>query len=76
MARFFKSFSERRRARLARQVDRLEAMEPRTAITEPISLTAMILGIAPALATFGLPHGLITPLRVPALPQAAWSPGA
>ncbi len=54
MGRYRLSFSERRRARLAKQVDRIDILHDCNTITEPISLTAMSLGIAPALTALGL----------------------
>jgi len=38
------TYTERRRARMARKFDRLDLLENRTTITEPISLTALSLG--------------------------------
>src|SRR5262245_49419962 len=38
------SFTERRRARLARRVEVLDLLEEKTTITEPISLSALSLG--------------------------------
>ena len=50
---------------MAKRVDRLDTLEPRTTITEPISLTALSLGIAPALVALGIPRGDGTVAVVP-----------
>ena len=56
MAGFRLSFTERRRARLAKQVDRLERLETRNTITEPISFTGMSLSVFRGLAMLGVPQ--------------------
>ena len=48
------SFTEKRRARLRKAVDRIERLEPRTTITEPISVTALSVGTLGGLAQLGL----------------------
>ncbi len=45
MSRRRRSFTERRRSRLALKVDRLDPLEPRSLITDPINLFAASLGI-------------------------------
>src|SRR5579885_1426057 len=53
------SFAARRRRQLTVKLDLQDILlETRNTITEPISLTAMSLGIAPALVALGLPRGL------------------
>ncbi len=54
MSRYRLSFSEKRRARLAKKVDRLDRLEPRIPVTEPISFTAMSLGALRGLAQLGI----------------------
>ncbi len=58
MAEFRLTFTERRRARLAKQVgDRLEQLEPRTTITEPISFMAMsLMSMFRGLSLLGVPR--------------------
>ena len=73
MGRFRLSFTERRRARLAKQVNRLDRLETRNTITEPISLTALSLGLAPALMALGLPRGYGR--GIGAIPHIAPDPG-
>ncbi len=45
MPRHRRSFTERRRTRLARKVDLLDALEGRSLITDPLNLFAASLGI-------------------------------
>ena len=54
MSRFRLSFTERRRRKLALRVDRLDQLEIRNTITEPISLTALSLGIPTGLLGLGM----------------------
>ena len=49
----FSSFTERRRARLRKQVDRLDRLEKRSN-AEPVTVTALSLGTIPALVELGL----------------------
>ena len=53
MPRLRLSFTERRRARLARRVDLLDRLEPRSN-AEPITVTALTLGALPALSQLGI----------------------
>jgi len=48
------SFTEQRRARLRKAVDRVEKLEARNTITEPISVTALSLGAVRALGALGI----------------------
>jgi len=48
------SFTERRRARLAKKVDQLDRLESRTTITEPISFTGLSVSALRGLAELGL----------------------
>ena len=59
------SFTEYRRRRLAKKVDRLDRLESRTTITEPISFTGMALSAMAGLARLGFmyPDGEISALR-------------
>ncbi len=54
MSRHRLSFAEKRRARLARKFDRLDSLEPRIPVTEPISFTAMSLGALRGLTAIGI----------------------
>ena len=54
------SFTEYRRRRLAKKVDRLDRLESRTTITEPISFTGMALS---AMAGLGAPRVLLSGRR-------------
>ena len=66
-------FTERRRHRLAKKVDRLERLEPKTTITEPISITSLAVSALRGAAQLGfiLPNqasnalsGLVRPADV------------
>ena len=48
------SFTEKRRARLRKAVDRIDQLEPRTTITEPISVTALSVSALRGLAQLGI----------------------
>ncbi len=48
------SFTEKRRARLRKAVDRIERLEPRTTITEPISITGLSVSALRGLAQLGV----------------------
>jgi hypothetical protein len=50
------SFTERRRNRLALKFGRLDRLETRNTMTEPISITALSLGAFKGLAQFGVMH--------------------
>jgi len=54
MSRPRKSFSEKRRARLARKFDHLDCLEPRIPVTEPISFTALSVSALRGLAALGI----------------------
>jgi RHS repeat-associated protein len=71
------SFTERRRARLRKAVERVEKLEGRNTITEPISITALSLGITRTLGDLGLVqvHGGADALeRLAAAQHAAQKP--
>ena len=53
------SFTERRRRRLAKKVDRLDRLETRNTITEPISVTGLAISALRGLVQLGImhPHG-------------------
>jgi YD repeat-containing protein len=53
------SFTERRRRRLTKQVDRLDRLESRTTITEPVSFTGLSISWLRELVQFGLVSNLI-----------------
>ena len=48
------NFTEKRRARLRKAVNRVERLEPRNTITEPISVTALSLSALHGLGQFGI----------------------
>jgi RHS repeat-associated protein len=50
------SFTERRRRRLAKNVDRLDRLESRTTITEPISITGLSISALRGLVQLGIMH--------------------
>jgi hypothetical protein len=54
MPRFRLSFTERRRARLARKIDRLDRLETKNTITEPISVTGLSVTALRGIAGIGL----------------------
>jgi RHS repeat-associated protein len=54
MPRLRVSFTERRRARLARKFDRIERLETRNTVTEPISVTGLSVSALRGLAQLGI----------------------
>jgi hypothetical protein len=70
-----RSYTDKRRARLAKKVDRLDRLETRNTITEPISVFGLSVGGLRALAQFGI----ISPVgarNVPRDPVALREQGA
>ena len=61
------SFTEARRRRLGKKVDRLERLETRNTITEPISITSLAVSAMKGAASLGF---ILFPTR-PAMPSAA-----
>jgi RHS repeat-associated protein len=85
MGRSRKSFAEKRRALLAIKAALLDRLEPRVPVTEPISFSALSLGVARGLAEIGImdAQGRGKSLKVPASiggsaagQSSAGSPGA
>ena len=54
MSRTRMSFSQKRRARLAKKFDQLERLEPRMPVTEPISFPALSLSALGGLRQLGI----------------------
>ena len=50
------SFTERRRRRLAKKVDRIDRLETRNTITEPISITGLLIPAVSGLVRLGIMH--------------------
>ena len=50
------SFTERRRRRLAKKVDRLDRLETRNTITEPISISGLLIPAVSGLVRLGIMH--------------------
>jgi hypothetical protein len=61
-----RSYTDKRRARLAKKVDRLDRLETRNTITEPISVFGLSVGALRALAQFGVirPVAAAPPSRI------------
>jgi hypothetical protein len=81
MARLRLSWTEKRRRRLARQVDRLDKLEPRSLIVEPINITLLAQALRGAVQigfidAFGGSSDLFPAIGGPSAPRAAHHPAA